>query len=138
MGIVTDTEAVKTDSNDRPEAAVTIGDCGQILPGQPWGFCESDGTPDVHPHHPEDLDLDWCSRHLKSSLLIFLFRYLASNFTRILEIVTDIKESGNIYYKQGDHVTATRKYRKCCKYIKLLRDTMGQTDDDEEKLYVSL
>ena len=138
MGIVTDTEAVKTDSNDRPEAAVTIGDCGQILPGQPWGFCESDGTPDVHPHHPEDLDLDWCYQHLKSSLLLFLFRYLASNFTKILEIVTDIKESGNVYYKQGDHVTATRKYRKCCKYIKLLRDTMGQTDDDEEKLYVSL
>ena len=59
MGIVTDTEVVKTDSNDRPEVAVTIGDCGEILPGQPWGFCESDGTPDVHPHHPEDLDLDW-------------------------------------------------------------------------------
>merc|ERR1711974_566077 len=49
-------------------------------------------------------------------------------------IVTDIKESGNVYYKQGDHVTATRKYRKCCKYIKLLRDTVGSTDDDEEKL----
>jgi len=119
MGIVTDTEAVKTDSDDRPEVAVTIGDCGEILPGQPWGFCESDGTPDVHPHHPEDLDLDW---------------YLATNFSRILEIMTDIKESGNVYYKRGDHTAATRKYRKCCKYIKLLRDTMGQTDDDEEKL----
>jgi len=119
MGIVTDTEVVKTDPNDRPEVAVTIADCGEILPGQPWGFCESDGTPDTHPHHPEDLDLDW---------------YLATNFSRILKIVTDIKESGNIYYKKGDHLTATRKYRKCCKYIKLLRDTMGQTDDDEEKL----
>merc|ERR1712165_229609 len=48
--------------------------------------------------------------------------------------MTDIKESGNVYYKRGDHTAATRKYRKCCKYIKLLRDTMGQTDDDEEKL----
>ena len=23
------------------------------------GICENDGTPDVHPHHPEDLDVDW-------------------------------------------------------------------------------
>ena len=137
MGIVTDTEAVKTDSDDRPEVAVTIGDCGEILPGQPWGFCESDGTPDVHPHHPEDLDLDWCvhsSRLLASDFYDFVCRYLATNFSRILEIMTDIKESGNVYYKRGDHTAATRKYRKCCKYIKLLRDTMGQTDDDEEKL----
>ena len=59
MGIVTDTEVVKTDPNDRPEVAVTIADCGEILPGQPWGFCESDGTPDTHPLHPEALDLDW-------------------------------------------------------------------------------
>ena len=71
---------------------------------------------------------------IASSTILVLFRYLATNFSRILEIVTDIKESGNIYYKRGEHVTATRKYRKCCKYIKLLRDTMGQTDDDEEKL----
>ena len=66
--------------------------------------------------------------------MIFVCRYLATNFSRILEIMTDIKESGNVYYKRGDHTAATRKYRKCCKYIKLLRDTMGQTDDDEEKL----
>ena len=66
--------------------------------------------------------------------MIFVCRYLATNFSRILEIMTDIKESGNTYYKRGDHTAATRKYRKCCKYIKLLRDTMGQTDDDEEKL----
>ena len=61
-------------------------------------------------------------------------RYLSTNFPRVLEITGDIKESGNVYYRAGDHVTATRKYRKCCKYIKLLRDTMGQTDDEEEKL----
>jgi len=119
MGIVTDTEAMKTDSNDRPLVPVSIADCGEILPGNPLGVCEDDGTPDKYPHHPEDLDLDW---------------YLATNFSRVLEITSDIKESGNVFYRKGDHQTATRKYRKCCKYIKLLRDTMGQTDDDEEKL----
>jgi len=119
MGIVTDTEVVKTDTADRPTTPVTIRDCGEILPGQPLGVCEDDGTPDKFPHHPEDLDIDW---------------YLADNFSRVLEVIRDIKESGNIYYRKADHVTATRKYKKCCKYIKLLRDTMGQTDDDEEKL----
>jgi len=118
MGIVTDTEVNKTDSNDRPLTPVTIVSCGEILPGQPLGVCEDDGTSDKYPHHPEDLDLDW---------------YLSSNFSRLLEITSDIKESGNVYYRKGDHQNATRKYKKCCKYIKLLRDTMGQTDDDEEK-----
>ena len=59
MGIITDTEVVKTDSNDRPEVPVTIANCGEILPGQPLGVYEEDGTPDKYPHHPEDLDLDW-------------------------------------------------------------------------------
>jgi len=52
---------------------------------------------------------------------------------KILEIITNIKESGNTFYKSGDHTTATVKYRKCCKYITLLRDTVGSTDDEEEK-----
>ena len=37
MGIVTDTEVVKTDTADRPTTPVTIRDCGEILPGQPLG-----------------------------------------------------------------------------------------------------
>jgi len=119
MGIVTDIEAMKTDDNDRPLEEVKIQDCGELSPGQNWGINEDDGTPDKYPHHPEDLDLDW---------------YLQSNFSKLLTIMKDIKESGNIFYRKGDHVVATRKYKKCCKYIKLLRDCMGQTDDDEEKL----
>ena len=74
MGIVTDTEVVKTDTADRPTTPVTIRDCGEILPGHPLGVsslpdeeqvelplqvCEDDGTPDKFPHHPEDLNLDW-------------------------------------------------------------------------------
>jgi len=119
LGIITDIEAMKTDENDRPLTTVTISDCGEILPGEDTGVNENDGTPDKYPHHPEDLDLDW---------------YLQTNFTKLLSIMTDIKESGNIFYRSGDPKTATRKYKKCCKYIKLLRDTMGQTDDNEEKL----
>ena len=59
MGIVTDIEAMKTDPNDRPLTAVTVADCGEIKPGDDLGINSSDGTSDVYPHHPEDLDIDW-------------------------------------------------------------------------------
>ena len=60
MGIVTDIEAMKTDdANDRPLTAVTVADCGEIEPGDDLGINSSDGTSDVYPHHPEDLDIDW-------------------------------------------------------------------------------
>ena len=59
--------------------------------------------------------------------------------------------AGNSFYRTGDHAKATTKYRKvssapshptykliipiqCCKYITLLRDTVGSTEDEEEKL----
>jgi len=119
MGIVTDIEAMKTDPNDRPLTAVTVADCGEIKPGDDLGINSSDGTSDVYPHHPEDLDIDW---------------YLQGNFSKILEIITNIKESGNHFYKEGSYAVATGKYKKCCKYITCLRDTVGSTDDDEEKL----
>jgi len=119
MGIVTDLEASKTDSNDRPLVTVTISNCGELAPGEDFGINCKDGTPDIYPHHPEDMDIDW---------------YLATNFQPVLEIIKNIKESGNIFYKQGDHKTATVKYKKCCKYITCLRDTVGSTEDEEEKL----
>ena len=31
----------------------------QVGPGEDLGICCSDGTQDVYPHHPEDLDMDW-------------------------------------------------------------------------------
>ena len=52
--------------------------------------------------------------------------YLQTNFPKILEIISNIKESGNTYYKAGDHIKATTKYKKCCKYITLLRDKIGR------------
>ena len=79
LGNVTDIEAMKTDSNDRPLTTLKIADCGEVKPGEDLGINCTDGTSDVYPHHPEDLDIDW---------------YLQSNFPVILEIVTNIKESG--------------------------------------------
>jgi len=118
LGIITDIEAMETDSSDKPRVKISIKDSGEILPGQDLGICENDGTPDIYPHHPEDLEVDW---------------YLQDNFSHILGIIKDIKESGNVYYRKGAHREATRKYKKCCKYIAMLRDTVGSTNDDEER-----
>ena len=66
-------------------------------PGEELGICCRDGTQDVYPHHPEDLDMDWsASRYLStiSDNYCYCSRYLQSNFSKILSIITDIKESG--------------------------------------------
>ena len=59
MGIITDIEAMKCDSDDRPLQPVTITECGEIRSGEDMGINCSDGTSDTYPHHPEDLDIDW-------------------------------------------------------------------------------
>ena len=68
----------------------------QVGPGEELGICCRDGTQDVYPHHPEDLDMDWSAgRYLRTiSDNCYCFRYLQSNFSKILSIITDIKESG--------------------------------------------
>ena len=59
MGIITDIEAMKCDSDDRPLVPVTVTNCGEIRPGEDLGINISDGTSDTYPHHPKDLDIDW-------------------------------------------------------------------------------
>ena len=71
----------------------------------------------MFPFHPEDLDLDW---------------YLKENFCKILDIIAKIRSSGNHFFKQKEFDTAVRKYRKAKKYISLLRESMGSTEDEEE------
>ena len=103
----------------------------QVGPGEDLGICCSDGTQDVYPHHPEDLDMDWSDGGYRRTIadLYLISRYLQSNFSKILSIITDIKESGkevtlceswqvarcaagNSFYRAGDHAKATTKYRK--------------------------
>eukprot|EP00088_Acartia_fossae_P029604 TRINITY_DN3047_c0_g1_i1.p1 TRINITY_DN3047_c0_g1~~TRINITY_DN3047_c0_g1_i1.p1 ORF type:complete len:439 (-),score=99.65 TRINITY_DN3047_c0_g1_i1:131-1447(-) len=116
-GIVTDIEAMRTCDNDQPVEEVRVVDCGQIQPGQDLGICEKDGTQDVYPHHPEDLDMDWDK---------------AANFDAVIKIIRCIKDSGNEFFKSGNNKQATRKYKKCSKYISVLRDTIGRTDEFQE------
>jgi len=118
LGIVTDIEALETDSEDRPMDEVIITDCGQISSEQDLGICANDGTQDTYPHHPEDLDIDWDK---------------TENFDHVLQIIRNIKDSGNTFFCRGDNRRATRKYKKCSNYISMLRDTIGRTNPQQEE-----
>lgn len=112
MGIVNEIEVLKTGESDRPIKEVKIQDCGQLTKGSDYGICESDGTVDVFPHHPEDVDLDW---------------YAEENFDKIIDMVDKIKTSGNHFFKLENNASAGRKYRKALKYTRLLKESMGNS-----------
>ena len=58
------------DDKDRPKVEVKVVSCGQLPDGcLDYGLGDGDGTEDVFPYHPEDLDLDW---------------YLKENFEKVL------------------------------------------------------
>jgi len=120
MGIVHEIESMETEKgNDRPKRDVGILNCGEFIPGsKDFGICDNDGTEDIYPHHPEDLDLDL---------------FLQDSFPKMLEIIDKIKSSGNHFYKKKDITSAIRKYKKAMKYIKILRESMGSTEEDEEE-----
>lgn len=119
LGIVQDLQRVEKAENDRPLKDITISDCGQIPPGcKDFGLAENDGTEDVFPQHPLDLeDVDW---------------FLQENFAKILDVVTKIKAAGNHFFKAKEYAKAVKKYKKAGKYIDTLRESMGSTEDDEE------
>jgi peptidyl-prolyl isomerase D len=118
MAIVYEIEAMETD-DDKPKKDVIIADCGELPKGSvDFGLGDNDGTEDVFPHHPDDLEgVDW---------------FLQENFSKVLDVVTKIKSAGNHFYKAKDFNKAVRKYNKACKYIDHLRENMGSTEDEEE------
>jgi len=122
MSIVYEIEEMDTDQ-DKPLKDVTIKDCGE-LPADTtdFGLTENDGTEDIYPYHPDDYDGGAED-----------FWYLQSNFTKILDIITKIKNAGNTFYKAKDYKKAILKYRKACRYIEKLRTDMGSTEDEEEE-----
>ncbi len=118
MGIVNEVEVLPTDKDDRPLKEVRVVNSGELRQGEDFGLCEDDGTADVFPYHPEDFDIDW---------------YLVDNFKVVLDAVDKIKSSGNQFYKTGDISRAVRKYRKALKYVSLLRESIGTTNEEQEE-----
>jgi hypothetical protein len=70
-----------------------------------FGLYDNDGSEDVFPNHPDDLELDW---------------FLQENFSKVLDIATKIKNAGNGFFKNKDFDKAVKKYQKACRYLKSL------------------
>ncbi len=118
MGIVYEIESMETDSSDKPNKDVIIKDCGEMSRDE-INVIEDDGTEDKFPFHPDDLEgVDW---------------FLQENFDKVLDIITKIKNAGNQFYKEKNFPKAIEKYKKACRYISHLRDSMGSTEEEEEE-----
>ena len=65
-----------------------------------FGLYDNDGTEDVFPNHPDDLELDW---------------FLQENFSKVLEMVIKMKNAGNSFFKIKDFDKAVKKYSKACR-----------------------
>lgn len=79
---------------------ITIIDCGELKPGQPWNICENDGTEDKYPPWPND----WQEENI--------------NNAKVVEnAINAIKSSGNYYFNRKNFIDSERKYVKCLRYI---------------------
>lgn len=79
---------------------ITIIDCGELKPDQPWNICENDGTEDKYPPWPND----WHAANI-------------DNVNVVEKAVNAIKSSGNYYFNRRNFIDSERKYIKCLRYI---------------------
>lgn len=79
---------------------ITIFDCGELEPDQPWNICENDGTEDKYPPWPDD----WQTENIE-------------NVKLVESAINGIKSSGNYYFNKKNFIDSERKYVKCLRYI---------------------
>lgn len=113
LGIVSVMEDVATDEG-QPTKPIVISNCGQIMEGEDWCYCDNDGTLDSLPPFPNDWEK-------------FSEEFIIEQKLQILNL---IKESGNHFYRAGDYVKSARKYKKVTRYYNFFID---HTNDAEEK-----
>lgn len=53
LGVIVEVEKF-SDQEGKSSRKVFIANCGEIKPGEDWGFCEMDGTADTLPPYPQD------------------------------------------------------------------------------------
>ncbi|XP_043289020.1 peptidyl-prolyl cis-trans isomerase D isoform X2 [Venturia canescens] len=116
MGIVSELNSVPT-TNDKPSEKVHITDCGEFKKGENWGLEENDCTTDKYPPWPEDWDYA-DSKDVDQKFIV--------------DVVKQIKDSGNHYFAKKDFVNAGRKYKKALRYHKWLSETGDMPSELEE------
>ncbi|XP_011180551.2 peptidyl-prolyl cis-trans isomerase D [Zeugodacus cucurbitae] len=104
LSIVSDMELVSSD-DARPQEDIIITDCGEIHPGEDWGYLDNDETADKLPPYPRDWDK----------------KFEAYTIEEMVNILTGIRIAGNHFFTQQKFNEARRKYRKGNRYYNILR-----------------
>ncbi|XP_027213537.2 peptidyl-prolyl cis-trans isomerase D isoform X2 [Penaeus vannamei] len=120
LGVTKILEKVKTDG-DKPVERCEIYDCGEFKPGESFGITDNDGTADVYPQFPDDSNLN----------------FLEDSMATLIQVVNDIKDSGNTYFKNQDFTAAIKKYQKSLVYIKHIEE-QGKARSDISELEVNI
>ncbi|KAG7198420.1 hypothetical protein KM043_005808 [Ampulex compressa] len=120
MGVVLEINQVPT-VKDIPLKKIYIIDCGEIKRGEKWGLEEDDGSKDIYTPWPEDWDYSENEKQL--------------TYGYIVEIIKKIKDSGNDYFLNGNHIDAGRKYKKALRYYywMMKKQNMPDSLDDSAK-----
>ncbi|XP_038156764.1 peptidyl-prolyl cis-trans isomerase D [Cyprinodon tularosa] len=110
IGVVKMLESIETDG-DTPVKPCIISDCGEHQDGDSWGTAPNDGTGDVHPDFPEDSDMDF------------------KDVDKVLSAAEDVKNIGNVLFKNQNWKAADIKYKKALRYL----ETSGNQLEGEEE-----
>lgn len=113
LSILDEMEKIATEDG-APKKPIIIADCGEIpTDSNDWGYCDNDVTNDKLPLYPADYkDFD-----------------KTMELNEKLDIFHTIKESGNYFYRNGDFVRATRKYKKFTRYYNKFMDITTNEED---------
>lgn len=88
---------------DTTQVVCKVVNCGQFKRGEDWSINEMDETKDIYPPWPDDweipADIDFD------------------------EVITNIKNSGNLYYYNKNFIDSDRKYKKTLRYLDWVKTT---------------
>ncbi|CAH0561257.1 unnamed protein product [Brassicogethes aeneus] len=108
-------------NNETPTEDITITDCGEYEPGEPFNIEECDETEDKYPPWPNDWDVP------------------GSEEKTVLDAIEKIKNSGSHFFYKSNFTDSERKYKKALRYIDwYLLESDGKSNCDLEKTKLTL
>uniref|UniRef100_A0A3Q3A847 Peptidyl-prolyl cis-trans isomerase D n=1 Tax=Kryptolebias marmoratus TaxID=37003 RepID=A0A3Q3A847_KRYMA len=115
MGIVKMLESIET-NDDVPVKPCVVADCGEHKDGDSWGSAPSDETGDAHPDFPEDSDINF------------------KDVDKVLSVAEDVKNIGNVLFKNQDWKAAVNKYSKALRYLEMSGEQLEEEEEAQKKL----
>lgn len=114
LGIIGEMEQ-NTNDEGQPSEEIVIVDCGEIKPGEDWGYKDKDGV-DIFPPFPQD----WEQKNDKHKP------------DEIVNILTTIRNAGNECFTTQQYFEARRKYRKATRYYNFFRKKFEWKEENYE------